>query len=78
MTKFVCETLGTSLLLSVYIFKVYFDFIEFRNSIILKKKKKKKREDRKGNKTIRGYTGFLNTITYDIRKFTTNWIFCQI
>lgn len=39
MTKFVCETLGTfCVLLSKYIFNVYFDFIEFRNSIILKKK----------------------------------------
>lgn len=43
MTKFVCETLGTfCVLLSMYIFNVYFDFIEFRNSIIIKKKKDEK------------------------------------
>lgn len=42
MTKFVCETLGTfCVLLSMYIFNVYFDFIEFRNSIIIKKKDEK-------------------------------------
>lgn len=55
MTKFVCETLGTSLLLSVYIFKVYFDFIEFRNSIILKRKKKKRNE--KIGREIKQYEG---------------------
>lgn len=70
MAKFACETLGIfCVLLSKYMFNVYFDFIEFRNSIISKKKKRWK--DRKGNKTIRKYTGFLNTITYDIRKFLT-------
>lgn len=55
MTKFVCETLGTFLLLSVYIFKVYFDFIEFRNSIILKRKKKKRNE--KIGREIKQYEG---------------------
>lgn len=54
MTKFVCETLGTSLLLSVYIFKVYFDFIEFRNSIILKRKKKR---NEKIGREIKQYEG---------------------
>ena len=38
MAKFACETLGIfCVLLSKYMFNVYFDFIEFRNSIISKK-----------------------------------------
>lgn len=47
MAKFACETLGIfCVLLSKYMFNVYFDFIEFRNSIISKKKKKDEKIER--------------------------------
>lgn len=65
MTKFVCETLGTlCVLLSKYIFNVYFDFIQFRNSIILKKKKKNEKIEReiKQYESIRDFKIQLLTI----------------